>query len=180
MTERAIYPQVKTSGQPQERLKASFLDRLIDQEPEVVTDPPVPESETSDGLRAALRRDLEILLNTRCVPTTPPSDFSELRDSLFSLGVEDFFAASLITDIQREVFAKQIEARIALFEPRLEDLSVTLLEDQVPERRSLRLRIFARYHARPGLPPIVFETSMDPMAGRYTVKDSRRPGPRNG
>ncbi|MGL4237611.1 type VI secretion system baseplate subunit TssE [Tabrizicola sp.] len=157
-----------------DRLAPSLLDRLIDLDPDLSRDPDVTVAETPSGLRASLRRDLEILLNTRCLPATPPPSMPELADSLVSLGVEDFFAASLVTDGQRNDFARRLQARIARFEPRLENLSVAILADPVPGRRGLRLRIAAHYRARPGLPPIVFETRMDPVAGHFKVVEGSR------
>jgi type VI secretion system protein ImpF len=159
------------------RLAPSLLDRLIDLDPDLERDPPVLPVQQPAGQRAALRRDLEILLNTRCRPAPPPPDLGELTDSLVSLGVEDFFAASLVTDMQRQAFAAALQARIARFEPRLENLSVDILSDPVPARRSLRLGISAQYRARPGLPPLVFETRMDPVAGRFTVTEGTRGQP---
>ncbi len=180
MTERRLYPWTAPDGKGSGRLSPSLLDRLIDLDPDLEADPHVTLAETATGLRAALRRDLELLLNTRCRPETPPAELAELRQSLMSFGIEDFFATSLVTKSQRDAFARRIQAVIALFEPRLEDLSVTLISDPVPERRSLRLRISARYAARPGLPPVVFETAMDPVAGRFTVSDQRQAEVRNG
>ncbi len=180
MTERRSSFQSPANAKTDNRLAASLIDRLIDLDPDLSEDPPRLQAETPDGLRASLRRDLEILLNTRCLPTTPPPELPELRDSLVSLGVDDFFATSLVTTRQREDFARGLQTRISLFEPRLEELSVSLLPDTVPERRSLRLRISARYRARPGLPPIIFETRMDPLAGRFIITELRRSEARDG
>ena len=157
-----------------DRLAPSLVDRLVDLDPDLERDPPVTPAELPAGLRASLRRDLEILLNTRCRPATPPAGHRELADSLVSLGVEDFFAISLVTDMQRQDFARALKARIARFEPRLENLTVEMIADPIAGRRSLRRRISALYRARSGLPPIVFETRMDPVAGRFTVTEASR------
>ncbi|WP_106743530.1 type VI secretion system baseplate subunit TssE [Yoonia maritima] len=155
---------------------ASILDRLLDSEPERATDPAVLEAETSNGLRESLRRDLSILLNTRCRPTSHPADLVPLVDSLVAFGVEDFFNASLVTDMQRKNFAARLQDRIARFEPRLEDLSVSLPSQSDDDRRSLRLRISARYRARPGLPPMVFDTRLDPVTHHFKVVSGRGRG----
>ncbi|WP_044006900.1 type VI secretion system baseplate subunit TssE [Jannaschia sp. CCS1] len=154
------------------RLQSALLDRLIDLDPDLTEDPAVTEAETFAGLRAALRRDLEMLLNTRAVPETPAPGLTELADSALSYGSLDFFSAHLTTDGQRTAFALDLKTRIERFEPRLRDLSVDLVSDPNPSRRKLRLRIAARHVARPGLPPMVFETAMDPVAGRFTVTDA--------
>ena len=162
-------------GPPARRLAPTLLDRLLD------ADPRGPEPVRPDAvreLREALRRDLAILLNTRCRPTTPPE---ALAGSLLDFGVEDFFNTGLATTEQRQRFAARLQSRIARFEPRLEDPRVTLPDAPDPARRSLRLRITARYRARPTLPPLAFETSLDPVTQHFTVTDGpTRAGARHG
>ncbi len=43
----------------------SVIDRLIDQEPERKLEPPLSRAQSVRDLKAAVRRDLEWLLNTR-------------------------------------------------------------------------------------------------------------------
>lgn len=155
----------------QDRLVPSLLDRLIDQDPDLERDQP---SGYGQDIRTALRRDLEMLLNTRCRPDTPHPDWEELDGSLLQLGVEDFFSANLVTDHQRQRFVAALQARIAKFEPRLGKLEVKLVPDPIPGRRTLRLRIEALYRARPGLPPLVLETQVDPVAGHFSVLEGGR------
>ena len=97
----------------------------------------------------------------------------ELRGSLLNLGVGDFFSSSLVTPEQRQAFAADLQRRIALFEPRLENLSVTLQQDAAPERRSLHLRISAEFRMQPGLPPMIFESRVDPVGGLFSVSEGR-------
>lgn len=154
-------------------LQPGLLDRLIDLDPDLDRDPLVPDASRPEGLREALRRDLEMLLNTRCRPQTPPAGLPHLADSLLSLGVGDFFSSQLVTPQHRLDFAAELQRRIALFEPRLENLSVTLQQDGAVERRSLHLRISAEFRMRPGLPPVVFESRVDPVGGRFSVSEGR-------
>lgn len=152
----------------------ALLDRLIDQEPDLSYDPPQTAAQQSTDLRNALRRDLELLLNTRCNPTTPPNSLREVQNSLMCFGVGDFFSSQFVTDQQRHAFTKDLKQRILRFEPRLENLSVSLHQERTPTRRSLHLRISADYCAEAGLPPIVFETRVDPIAGHFTIVEGGR------
>lgn len=179
MVARTQYPAVP-KAQSEQRLRASLVDRLSDSSPDRETDRGLAQIETMSGIRDGLRRDLEMLLNTRCCPVSPPEEFKELSDSTFTYGVEDFFSAGLVTQMQRQAFAGRLKRAIARFEPRLEEVDVSLMADAVPEKRRLRLRISARYQAMPGMPPVVFETSMDPVAGRFTLSDTKRSETRRG
>ena len=154
-------------GAPARRLAPTLLDRLLDDDPQG-DDVPLSGAESLRELREALRRDLAILLNTRCRPTTPPEG---LEGSLLDFGVEDFFNTGLATVEQRARFAARLQRRIARFEPRLEDPRVSLPDAPDPARRSLRLRITARYRARPALPPLAFETRLDPVTQHFTVSE---------
>ncbi|MDO5528030.1 MAG: type VI secretion system baseplate subunit TssE [Paracoccus sp. (in: a-proteobacteria)] len=156
-----------------ELLQPALLDRLVDLDPDLDRDPTPPDAARPTALREALRRDLEMLLNTRCRPQMLPPGMAQLDASILSLGVGDFFSASLVTEVQRRDFAAELHRRIALFEPRLENLTVTLHDDPNPAQRSLHLRIKAEYRARPGLPPLIFDSRVDPVGGRFSVSEGR-------
>ncbi|APX12000.1 hypothetical protein BWR18_10155 [Tateyamaria omphalii] len=168
--------QIRHTKAHRDRAAPALLDRLIDLDPDLSEDAAMTEADTIAGLRAALRRDLEMLLNTRSAPGHRPKHLAELGDSVLSYGTGDFFSAELVTQAQRTAFSEEIRKRIETFEPRLINLTVDLVSDPVPSRRHLRLRIKARHVARPGLPPVVFETSMDPIAGRFSVSDAATGG----
>ncbi|MEM7497634.1 MAG: type VI secretion system baseplate subunit TssE [Pseudomonadota bacterium] len=153
-------------------LRGSLLDRLIDDDPSTLRDPPVDRREALAALREALRRDLELLLNTRCPPVTPPADLEALPESLSCFGTQDFFAAGLATREEREALARALEHQIARFEPRLVDLGVSVMPTRDPAQRMLRLRIQARFTPQPGLPALVFQTQLDPTTQRFTVRDA--------
>jgi hypothetical protein len=76
-------------------LKTSVLDRLLDENPGVATDPPALESKSHRELRRSVRRDLENLLNTRQRALSWPKNLQELDCSLLSYGIPDFAAINL-------------------------------------------------------------------------------------
>jgi len=154
-----------------ETLARSLLDRLIDQDPDLSGDPLRTIGEQIKELREGLRRDLEALLNTRRCPTTPSEDpDSDLSDSLLTYGADGFFTTSLVTDGQRDDFARSVEARIRQCEPRLENVRVSALPPRNPGERSLRLRIEAVHRLQRGFPAIAFETAIDPTTQRLRVE----------
>lgn len=149
----------------------SVFDRLLDDEPSVDVDHPRPVGEQMAQAREALRRDLEALLNTRCPPRTPPAG---LADSLAGYGVESLFGAALVTAEARARLARSLQRRIAAHEPRLEEVRVEAAPPREPGERALRLRIRARVCVSLGLPPVTFETRMDPATQSFRVEDAGR------
>jgi type VI secretion system protein ImpF len=151
-------------------LARSILDRLIDEAPDRGADPPMSFVDQVRDVREAIRRDLEALLNTRRCPTTPPAALSELRDALVSYGVDGIVSANLMTDQAKLKLAQAIERRIALFETRLSDVRVTILKSRTMTERALRMRIQATFRLHEGMPPISFESTIDPSTQRFLVE----------
>ncbi|PDT34794.1 type VI secretion system baseplate subunit TssE [Rhizobium sp. M10] len=151
-------------------LSRSILDRLIDEAPDRAADPPMSFVDQVREVREAIRRDLEALLNTRRCPTTPPTALSELRDALVSYGVDGIVSANLMTDQAKLKLAEAIERRVALFETRLADIRVTILKSRTMTERALRMRIQATFRLHEGMPPISFESTIDPSTQRVLVE----------
>ena len=151
-------------------LARSILDRLIDEAPDRAADPPMNFVDQVRDVREAIRRDLEALLNTRRCPTTPPAVLAELKDALVSYGVDGVVSANLMTDEAKLRLAAAIERRIALFETRLSDVRVTILKSRTMTERALRLRIQATFRLHEGMPPISFESTIDPSTQRFLVE----------
>ncbi|KAF5883412.1 type VI secretion system baseplate subunit TssE [Rhizobium sp. PEPV16] len=151
-------------------LARSILDRLIDEAPDRTVDPPISFVDQVRDVREAIRRDLEALLNTRRCPATPPAALSELKDALVSYGVDGVVSANLMTDQAKLKLAQAIERRIALFETRLSDVRVTILKSRTMTERALRMRIQATFRLHEGMPPISFESTIDPSTQRFLVE----------
>ncbi|MGO7365540.1 type VI secretion system baseplate subunit TssE [Rhizobium leguminosarum] len=151
-------------------LARSILDRLIDEAPDRTVDPPMSFVDQVRNVREAIRRDLEALLNTRRCPATPPAALSELKDALVSYGVDGIVSANLMTDQAKLKLAQTIERRIALFETRLSDVRVTILKSRTMTERALRMRIQATFRLHEGMPPISFESTIDPSTQRFLVE----------
>ncbi|MBB4275613.1 type VI secretion system baseplate subunit TssE [Rhizobium mongolense] len=151
-------------------LSQSILDRLIDANPDLPSDDQLSLAEQVREMREAIRRDLEALLNTRRCPTAPPAILDELKDALVSYGVDGIVSANLVTDNAKLQLARVIERRIALFETRLSDVRVTILKSRHDGERALRMRIQASFRLHEGMPPISFESMIDPSTQRFMVE----------
>lgn len=156
---------------PRDRvLSRSILDRLIDDAPDRDFDPPASVTDQTRQMREAIRRDLEALLNTRRCPSAPPSELTELKDALVSYGLDGMVSANLVTDEAKLALARMIERRISMFETRLSDVRVTILKSRTMTERALRMRIQATFRLHEGMPPISFESTIDPSTQRFLVE----------
>lgn len=159
---------------PGDRILArSILDRLVDANPDAQTDPPSSMVDQVREMREAIRRDLEALLNTRRCPVATPGGLVELKDALHAYGVDGIVSANLVTDESKIALARSVERRIALFETRLSDVHVTILNNRSSVERTLRMRIQASFRLYDGMPPISFESTIDPSTQRFLVEAAR-------
>lgn len=148
----------------------SVLDRLLDDTPEHVA----PRPHTVADLRAAIRRDLENLLNTRRRVLGWPDDLTELADSILGYGCHDLLVENVATESRRREVVAQIEAAIRRWEPRFAHLAVTMVDNSDPADRTLRFRIEALIHADPAPEPMVFDSVVDPTSNMVTVTSKAR------
>ena len=100
-----------------------MLDRLIGDDAEVSS---ITRSRSVRDLKAAVRRDLEWLLNTRAVAIPPPESLNEVRESVYTYGVSDITSLSADDPKARARLRNMIEEAIRVFEPRL--MSVQVIE----------------------------------------------------
>jgi type VI secretion system protein ImpF len=153
------------SDQP---LLPSVLDRLIDLEPKVSSEPPAARSRVLAQIKAAVRRDLEWLLNTKLVADVPTA-LPHLRRSVLAFGLPDFTHSSLSNGHDRARLRRAVEATIRHFEPRLSGVAVTLVEGG-PFDRALRFRIDALLQVDPAPEPVTFDSLLQLHTKAFVVR----------
>jgi type VI secretion system protein ImpF len=134
----------------------------------------VGQSQMLRELKMSVRRDLENLLNARWRCKVWPPDLNELETSLVNYGIPDFTGANLGIHANREEFRKIIERVIRRYEPRFKRVSVTILNNNESEDRTLRFKIDALLHAEPAPEPVVFESTLLPATAHFEVKRTGR------
>jgi len=149
--------------QPQ---RLPLLDRLLQGEAGLAALDP---DRTATALREAVRRDLEILFNTRPRCRSWSSGLAELETSVLSFGLADLQTRQMATPAQQDEFRKQLETLIRRFEPRFREVSVYLLANANPLDRSLRFRIQAILRADVDTEPVVYDTLLDPASRGVSV-----------
>jgi type VI secretion system protein ImpF len=152
---------------PQDGLTPSLLDRLIDPDAGGTRSRP---GYPLEQMLAAVKRDLEDLLNTRQTAGDQLIRYPELAHSLLGYGLPDLISLPVHTPHDREVLCSLIQQIITSHEHRLKDVKITLLEELAEDsNRSLKLRIEARLRLDPA-PEVAFETILELMTGRARVK----------
>ena len=150
-------------------VQQSVLDRLIDDAPGL-GDPTPTWAESVRDLKAALRRDLEWLLNTRRTPQLPPAACEEVPRSLYLYGLPDFSARSRDNPETAAQLARDVERAIALFEPRLAAARVSIVESAEGGERRLHFVIEALLRLDPTPERVVFDTVLDVSRNEFEVQ----------
>lgn len=122
-------------------------------------------------LRESVRRDLEILFNTR--PHHLPVDphLQELKKSVLSFGLPDLQGRQISTPQQQKQFEQLLETTIRRFEPRFRELTITILPRAESLDRILRFQIQAILEAENISEPVTYQTVVDPVTGTLTIRD---------
>ena len=155
---------------PDQPLVPSILNRLIDDDPGVSSEPPRNRSQLLLDMKLAVRQDLENLLNSRRRNVSLPTRLPELAQSLLSYGVADFSGAGPATSKQREAFCRALEEVIRLNESRLLEVRVELASNPEPGDRTLRFKIDALLRADPAPEPVIFDSALEPVTHTFAVR----------
>jgi type VI secretion system protein ImpF len=152
------------------RIVPSILDRLLDDEPEVLRESLTNRFQNVFQLKKAVARDLEALLNTRQeLLEEVPSEFTEVGRSLVTYGLPDFSSFSLLNINDRNRIRRALEQAIATFEPRFERVRVNL-EPPREQDRTLRFRIEALLRIEPASEPVTFDAVLRLNTQEYMVQ----------
>jgi type VI secretion system protein ImpF len=146
-------------------ITVSVLDRLIDAEPENKTENVLSRTQSLRLVRAAVRRDLEWLLNSRRVADAPDENLKEVDKSVYVYGLPDLSSLTMATAADRSRLMRQIVNTINLFEPRLSNVRLVMIETDDPGKKDVRLRIEAMLRLDPVPEPISFDSVIELKSG---------------
>jgi type VI secretion system protein ImpF len=145
--------------------QASILDRLLDHDPKVASEP-VRDRLSVRQIKDAVIRDLENLLNTR--RQMPSPEYHEIHNSLYMYGLQDFTMKNPASPMVKQKLRQVIERTISRFEPRLKNVTVQI-EAPSQNARDLRFRITAMLVMDPITEPVIFDTYFDVSRGEYKI-----------
>ena len=123
---------------------------------------------TFTDTKAAIRRDLERMLNTRWRCIGGPADLKELEISLINYGLPDCTAGGIAVGTGREELRRTIERSIQKYEPRFKSVRVKLVGNTEEADRTLRFRIDAVLHGT--AETVVFDSALEPSTATFEVK----------
>ena len=154
-------------------LRASILDRLIDERPDQEKESEKQRHQLMNEIRDGVRRDLEQLLNTRFRAMSPPQHCHELDKSLVNYGLRDLNTFNFVSGSSREQFCTIVEDHIKKFEPRFKSVNVSIPDDESLMGDSLNFRIEAIMYADPAPEEIVFDSSLEPITNIVHIGEVR-------
>jgi type VI secretion system protein ImpF len=152
-------------------VQLGLIDRLIDNRPDSQVEPIMSRQESIRRFRAAVRRDLEWLLNTNRTIEPVPESCKEVRDSLFLYGLPDINSLTLDGAQDEERLLRSLESSIERFEPRLTRVRVISFDQVSKKRASVHFRVEAMLMIEPAPERISFDTVLEVAMGSYSVKD---------
>ncbi len=153
-----------------QNIQMSVFDRLLDYEPGVSREPATNRFLSIELVRASIVRDLENLLNSRRTITDVPPVFKEVNKSLFTYGISDFTSENPKSRTVRRKLQQDVEKAIALFEPRLSNVTVHLEISTGKSVQSLRFKISGMLITESESEPVAFDTFFDINRGEYRIQ----------
>ena len=153
----------------------SVLDRLIDLDPKTKSEAPQTRSQAMREMKAALKRDIEWLLNTRQYAEPLGEGAKELNQSLVDYGLPDICSMHLHSSGDHRRLLRLMETALATYEPRLDNIKVSL-EPVAANSRMLKFVIDAYLKVDPAPEHVSFDTVLELTSGEYQVKGDSRAG----
>ena len=165
-----------TKREIERSVQASLIDRLTDYEPKNRSEGHVGYLESARRFKNGLQRDLEWLLNTRRIPVTAPEELVEVSRSLYHYGLPDLTSVSRDSPEARERLLRRVEDAISTFEPRLANVSISVVEIEGAEhRRELRFHVEGTLLMDPTPEQVTFDTVLHFGTGQYDVENTDAP-----
>jgi len=154
------------------KLRASILDRLLDNDPNNNVEVDPDQHQKLKDLRNSVRRDLENLLNTRFRMLEPDNQYKELQKSLLNYGLPDLATVNIADKDKRKEFIQELEMTLIEFEPRFKTVKVVYMENSESSDRTLKFRIDATLYADPAPEAVVFDSTLEPVTRTVNVEVS--------
>jgi len=152
------------------RARASLIDRLVDHQPTVQREPRPLQTLNRKQLKAAVLRDLTWLLNTRT--SLPAARFDREELTVIDYGIPDFGTYFTASEPDRERLIRRLIRAISFFEPRLQNVGVSVEPVQRNEK-TLKIVIDAVIVVDTVRAPVSFLTVFQDKTGTMEIYENR-------
>jgi type VI secretion system protein ImpF len=153
-------------GERKIEVRTPLFDRLVDRDPRLRREVRPMRTLDRRGLKESVRRELELLFNTRC--PFPAHRLAGRERSVIDYGIPDFSIFSARSFEDRERLAELLRRAVEAFEPRLAGVRVYI--EPVPgDDLTLAGRIEAILVADPVAEPVLFETVLQMRESKVEV-----------
>lgn len=154
-----------------QRYVPSVLDRLLDDKPRDTDEAQPILAYDVRALKRAVARDIEALLNTRCIVSDEDIDgFPYARTSILDFGITDLSSLSLLDPRDQGYLQEKIRFAIQRHEPRLGTVTVNL-DSPKGNERMLRFCVDARLESVPERPPVRFDATLQLSTNSYQIQE---------
>ena len=156
---------------PDQPLVPSVLDRLLDDDPDVTTEPPRTRpgvARTETGGAAQSEKPPQY---AHVVPALA-AELKELEKSLVTYGIPDFTGNNLASTEKRQALCRILETVIRPFQPAFLAVTVRVRDDDDPLDGTLHFRIDALLRAQPAPEPMAFDPNLDLDTGNFKFEES--------
>ncbi len=161
--------------EPNAPVKLSLLDRLLDDEPKAKSEAPLTRGASLAKLKAAVRRDLENLLNTRRTPDFIPEGSVETLRSVYYYGLPDITSLPANFLYEQNQLLQSIERVVTTFEGRLDGVRVSLVP-AAGMSRVMRFVIEGMLRIDPLPEHVVYDASLELTSLEVQVSGEDRAG----
>ena len=152
-------------------LVPTLIDRLMDDDPDGPSDADPMLVYSVKAMHAALKRDLEALLNTRRRSHSVPRGLEEVQGSLLNYGLIDVTNSHSRSETIRADLGRMLATALTQFEPRLSSVKVTSCDNADPLDRSQRFRIEAVLNVEPAPELVCFDSIVEPVNAGFKVRE---------
>ncbi len=156
-------------SQEKVELRASLIDRLIDEDPSVCREIRPLRTLSPKKQKASIARDLMWLLNTRT--PIPASLYRQKELTVIDYGIPDFGKSSPANPDDRDILAQSMSKAISVYEPRLRNVRV-FVKPETRDEKTLVVVIEAIMAVDEVREPISFQTIYQKDSGAWDIYDN--------
>lgn len=154
------------------QISSPLLQRLTDLAPGEVHQNDNARYINYQTLRQDIRQHLEQILNTRLNFFDTFSEDNACSRSILTYGISDFSGQYYSIKKHQHVLCQQIERTLSHFEPRLQQISVQLIDHDDVLNRQFRFRINGVVHLKPEPVQTTFESDLDIVRYQFSLEEN--------